>query len=52
MRYYKRYIVRDKVTKKIVTTVIVEVGSRLPKVEKGLYVAECCGRFEKESVSK
>lgn len=46
MRKFKRYIVRNKETCQAVDTVVVEVGKRMPKVAQGLYIAECCGRYE------
>ena len=49
MKKFKRYVVRDKVTKRAADTVVVEVGKRLPKVEQHLYIAECCGRYEIET---
>lgn len=51
MRKFKRYIVRDKETRQAVDTVVFEVGKRLPKVAQGLYIAECCGRYEVETPS-
>lgn len=47
MRIFKRYVLRDKDTKQIVDTVVVEVGKQMPKVNEKLYIAECIGKYEK-----
>ncbi len=47
MRIFKRYVLRDKDTKQIVDTVVVESGKPMPKVNEKLYIAECIGKYEK-----
>lgn len=47
MRIFKRYVLRDKDTKQIIDTIIVEAGKLMPKVNEKLYIAECIGKYEK-----
>ena len=47
MRTFKRYVQRDKDTKQIIDTIIIEGGKHRPPVKQGLYIAECIGKFEK-----
>lgn len=47
MKRFKRYVVRDIKDRKIVDTIVVEVGKYPPKIGVGLYIAECIGRFDK-----
>ena len=47
MRIFKRYVIRDKITKKIIDTIVVGSGKPRPKVKPGEYIAECIGKYEK-----
>lgn len=47
MRIFKRYVIRDKATKKIIDTIVVERGKPMPKVKPSEYIAECIGKYEK-----
>lgn len=52
MRIFKRYVIRDKTTKQIIDTIVVESGKPMPKVKQNCYIAECVGKYEKPKDDK
>ena len=52
MRIFKRYVIRDKATKQIIDTIVVERGKPMPKVNQNYYIAECVGKYEKPKDDK
>ena len=52
MRIFKRYIIRDKITKQIIDTIVVESGKPMPKVKPSEYIAGCIGKYEKPKDDK